>query len=121
MAGRNAQEGESPVNQNFSQTITVECDDPEALVAMIAGWDLQQATSDLMGYMGSRVLADRENLGRYVIIAEFGVVDPNVTAAEEALRNNKRPETKAFAAKMGELFGAPPIYHHYDEIYRTDQ
>ena len=109
------------MNQNFSQTITVECDDPEALVAMIAAWDLQQATSDLMGYMGSRVLADRECLGRYMIIVDFGVVDPSVTAAEEALRNNKRPETKAFAAKVRELFGAPPLYHHYDEIYRTDQ
>ncbi len=108
------------MNQNFTQTITVECDDPEALVEMITGWDLRQATSDVMGYMGSRVLADRECLGRYMIVVYFGVVDPDVTAAEEALRNNKRPETRAFAAKMGELFGTSPLYHHYDEIYRTD-
>lgn len=109
------------MNQNFAQTITVECDDPDALVAMLREWDLQQATTDVMGYMGTRVFADRECLGRYMIIAEFGVVDPNVTAAEEALRNNRRPETRAFAAKVSELFDAPPVYHHYDEIYYTDR
>jgi hypothetical protein len=108
------------VNQNFTQTITVQCDDPDALVTMIKGWDLQQATTDVMGYMGSRVLSDRECLGRYMVVIDFGVVDPDVTAAEEALRNNKRPETRAFAAKVAELFEGPPLYHHYDEIYRTD-
>ena len=109
------------MNQNFVQTITVECDDPDALIEMIKGWDLQQATSDITGYMGSRVLADRESIGRYLVFVEFGVVDPNVTAAEEAVRNNRRAETKAFAAKVAELFEAPPVYHHFDEIYRTDQ
>ena len=41
-----------------------------------------------MGYMGTRVLADRENAGQYVIVADFGVVDPDVSAADEADRNN---------------------------------
>jgi len=109
------------VNRNFSQTITVQCSDPDRLCEMLAEWDLNQATSDIMGYMGTRVLADREKMGRYVIIADFGVIDPNVSAADEAARNNARPETRAFADRMRELFDAEPEWHHYDEIYRTDR
>jgi hypothetical protein len=109
------------VNRNFSQMITVRCDDPDRLLEMVAEWDLAQATSDLMGYMGQRVLADREQLGRYVIIADFGVIDPNVSAADEAARNNARPETRQFADRMREVIVGEPEWHHYDEIYRTDR
>lgn len=109
------------MNRNFSQTITVHCDDPERFLELVAEWDLSQATSDIMGYMGTRVLADRERLGRYVVIVDFGVVDPNVSAADEAARNNARPETRAFAARVVEVLDGEPEYHHFDEIYRTDR
>jgi hypothetical protein len=109
------------MNRNFSQMITVHCDDMAPILEMIAEWDANQATSDIMGYMGTRVLADRQQLGRYVLIADFGVVDPNVPAADEAARNNARPETRAFAARMRELIDGDPEYHHFDEIYRTDR
>ena len=108
------------MNRNFSQTISVHCGDPAPLLELLAEWDLNQATGDLMGYMGTRVLADREKLGHYLIIADFGVVDPNVTAAEEAARNNARPETRAFAERVREVIDGDPEYHHFDEIYRTD-
>ena len=74
-----------------------------------------------MGYMGTRILADRENPGQYVIIADFGVVDPNVSAADEAARNNERPETQAWAARLLAIIDGEPEYHHFDEIYRTDR
>ncbi len=109
------------MNRNFSQTITVRCADPAPIIEMIAEWDLTQATSDIMGYMGTRVLADREKLGQYVIIADFGVVDPKVSAADEAARNNMRPETRAWAARLLEVVDGEPEYHHFDEIYRTDR
>ena len=109
------------MNQNFSQTITVRCSDPAPIVAMLAEWDLNQATGDIMGYMGTRMLADREKLGQYVIIADFGVVDPNVSAADEAARNNARPETREFAARLLEVIDGEPEYRHFDEIYRTDR
>ena len=108
------------MNRNFSQTISVRCDDPAPLLELLAEWDLNQATGELMGYMGTRVLADREKLGHYTIIADFGVVDPNVTAAEEAARNNARPETRAFAERVREVINGDPEFHHFDEIYRTD-
>jgi hypothetical protein len=109
------------VNKNFSQTITVRCTDPEELVALLGQWDLEQATTDIMGYMGTRVLADREEPGCYMLIADFGVIDPDVSAADEAARNNDRPETQSWAARLSELVQGEPEYHHYDEIYRTDR
>jgi hypothetical protein len=109
------------VNRNFSQTITVRCDDPAPIVELLVEWDRNQAESDIMGYMGTRVLADREQLGRYVIIADFGVVDPNVPAADEAERNNLRPETKEWAERLRAVIDGEPEYRHFDELYRTDR
>jgi hypothetical protein len=108
------------VNKNFSQTISVRCDDPAPIIALLEQWDVDQACSDIMGYMGIRVLADRENPGHYLIIADFGVVDPDVSAVDEAMRNNERPETQATANRLRELVQGEPEYHHYDELYRTD-
>jgi hypothetical protein len=109
------------VNRNFSQSITVDCADPTELVELLREWDLQQATSDIMGYMGTRLLADREKIGRYMIVADFGVIDPDVSASDEAIRNNARPETKAWAERLLARIEGEPDYHHYDELYRTDR
>ncbi|MCH7790642.1 MAG: hypothetical protein IH940_14560 [Acidobacteria bacterium] len=109
------------MNRNFSQSITVDCSDPAELIAMLERWDLEQAMSDIMGYMGTRLLADREKIGRYMIVADFGVIDPDVSAADEAMRNNARPETKAWAERLLEAIDSEPEYHHYDELYRTDR
>jgi hypothetical protein len=101
------------------QTMTVRCDDPETLVSLAMAWDRQQAAADIMGFMGTRVLADRDDPGRYVIIADFGVVDPEVSAVDEAARNNERPETQESAARLRDLVGEIE-FHHYDEMYRTE-
>ena len=108
------------MNRNFSQAISVRCDDPTPIIELLERWDLDQASTDIMGYMGTRLLADREEPGRYLLIADFGVVDPDVSAADEAQRNNGRPETQAWAARLRELVDGAPEYHHYDELYRTD-
>ena len=107
------------MNRNFTQTIAVRCDNPDILIEMLAEWDRQQAKADIMGYMGTRLLADREIAGRYIIEADFGVIDPDVSALEEAERNNTRPETEAWAAKLRGVVDATPEYHNYDELYRT--
>lgn len=108
------------MNRNFSQSIVVHCADPAVLVEMLDEWDRAQAAGDIMGYMGTRLLADREHPGRYEIIADFGVVDPAVGAADEAARNNERPETQAWAARLLNVIDGEPEYRHYDELYRTD-
>ena len=107
------------MNRNFTQTMTVRCGDPAVLIEMLRQWDEQQATADIMGYMGTRVLADRDNPGVYVIEADFGVVDPNVSALEEAERNNQRPETQMWAERLRAAVDDEPEYRHYDELYRT--
>ena len=55
-----------------------------------------------------------------MIIADFGVVDPDVSAADEAARNNERPETQRLGARLPEVIDGEPEYHHFDELYRTD-
>jgi hypothetical protein len=69
--------------------------------------------------MGTHLLADREDPGRYLIVAEFGMVDPEVPAADEAKRNNERPVTQAWAEKLRSLIEGEPAYGHFDELYRT--
>jgi hypothetical protein len=108
------------VNRNFTQTIAFRCDDPEKIVELLEQWDIDQASADIMGYMGVKLLADRENPGQYLIVADFGVVDPDVSAADEAMRNNERAETQATAARLAALVTGEPEYRHYDELYRTD-
>jgi hypothetical protein len=107
------------VNVNFTQTIEFRCLDPRRLIELAETWDRNQATADIMGYMGSHVLADRDRPGYYMIVAEFGVIDPNVSAAEEAMRNNDRPETQLWAKMLAEIIDGEPVYRHYDELYRT--
>jgi hypothetical protein len=83
--------------------MSLRCNDPDKLLELARAWDVQQARADIMGYVGMRVLADRDEPGSYLILADFGVIDPEVSAAEEALRNNERPETQASAARLHEV------------------
>jgi hypothetical protein len=108
------------VNLNFSHMIFVRSDDAAAIVELLEQWDVQQASADIMGYMGARLLADRENEGEYIIVADFGVVDPDVSAADEAMRNDERPETHAWAARLRAVIEGEPRHHNFDELYRTD-
>ena len=55
------------MNRNFSQTITVQCPEPAKLIELIAQWDDDHASGEITSYMGTRVLADRSHLGRYLI------------------------------------------------------
>jgi hypothetical protein len=107
------------VDRKFSQTITFHSDQPDTLVELAHEWDALQASLDIMGYIGVRILADRESPGRYVMIADFGVVDPDLTAAQEAFINNERPQTQDFAERFRAVSTSEPEFHNYDEIYST--
>ena len=72
----------------FTQGISVRCDNPDGLVELLAEWDVGQSTTEVMGYIGVTLLADRENPGHYMIQAEFAEVDGDLTPAQEAERNN---------------------------------
>ena len=103
----------------FAQGIRVRCTDPEALMKLLVEWDEAQASTELMGYIGTRLLADRDDPGSFVIFAEFAEVDGDLTPAGEAERNNQREETERWAQKLRALVDGEPDWSHYDELYRT--
>ena len=103
----------------FTQGIRVTCGDPDGLVQLLAEWDRNQATSDLMGYIGTRLLADRDEPGYYLLLAEFAEVEGDLTPAEEAERNNQREETERWAQQLRAMVDGEPVWTHYDELYRT--
>jgi hypothetical protein len=107
------------VSSVFSQTITFRSDVPETLVALAKEWDAFQASAEIMGYMGTRILADRDDPGRYVMISDFAVIDPDVSPAEEASLNNERPETQAMAERFRAVAESEPEWHHFDELYNS--
>jgi hypothetical protein len=61
------------------------------------------------GYQGSRVLADRDRQGAYLVVVDFD-------SYELAMENSTRPETDAFARTMGELVDGPVTYGNYDVL-----
>jgi hypothetical protein len=103
----------------FAQGIRVRCADPDALRNLLAEWDAGQSQGEIMGYIGTRLLADRGQPGRYMILADFAEVDGDVSAAIEAERNNQREETERWAEKLRELVEGEPEWVHFDELYRT--
>ncbi len=107
------------MQMKFAQGIRIRCDDPEALVELLAEWDEGQSATEVMGYIGTRLLADRDQPGSYMILAEFAEVDGDLTPAEEAERNNQREETERWAAKLRSLVADEPEWIHFDELYRT--
>ena len=104
---------------NFTQIISVRSSNPERIVELAAAWDANQAEADVMGYVGSHVLSDRDDPGHYLIVAEFASVDPDVSAADEAARNNERPETQEWLTKLLDVIDGEPVWGNYDELYRT--
>ena len=103
----------------FAQGIRVRCRDSEGLKRLLAEWDEGQASTEVMGYIGTRLLADRDEPYCYLILAEFAEVDGDLTPAAEALRNNQREETERWAEKLRSLVDDEPDWTHYDELYRT--
>ena len=103
----------------FAQGIRVRCEDPEGLLKLLAQWDEGQASTDVMGYIGTRLLADRDHPGSFLILADFAEVDGELTAADEAARNNQREETERWATKLRSMVESEPEWIHFDELYRT--
>ena len=103
----------------FIQGARVQSDDPDALIQLQVEWDQAQAKTDVMGYIGTRLYAERDNPGCYLLFAEFAEVDGDLTPAEEAERNSHREETERCMRNLRDLVGGEPIWIHYDELYRT--
>ena len=87
----------------FAQMISFRTDHPEAVAELLAEWDRGQAEADIMGYIGNRLLANRDDPGNFVILAEFAQVDDELSSADEAELNNQREETARWARQLREL------------------
>jgi quinol monooxygenase YgiN len=91
----------------FVQTIAYTSSQEDALRAMSEDWDSQN--QDAQGFLGFKVLKDRDRENAYMVVAEF-------ESYELAMENSARPETDAFAKKMAELTDGPPAFGNYDVI-----
>lgn len=92
----------------YVQTMSVQAGDPEALEQLLTTWHEAEA-GIAPGYIGSRLLADRDHPGRYMILVDF-------SSAEEAEKNNDRPETQEWAAKLGALIESDAAFGNFDEV-----
>lgn len=92
----------------FVQTIVVRSSDGAALADLTAAWHATEL-GHAPGYLGSRLLVDREAPNRYQLIIDF-------SSAEEAQLNNDRPETQAWAAKLSSIIEGDPDFGNFDEV-----
>jgi hypothetical protein len=95
----------------FTQTMTVQVDSAESLSQLIQSWHRDQ-NGVAPGYLGSRLLADKDRPGTYVIEVDF-------SSEEEARKNNERAETGAWADKLKGVAQGEPDYHNFDVAYRS--
>lgn len=95
----------------FTQSITVQADSADQLSELLENWHRDQH-GVAPGYQGSRLLAERNGSSRYIIEVDFA-------SAEEAQQNNTRPETQAWADKLGSVVLGEPEYHDYEVAYRS--
>lgn len=93
----------------FVQTIGFTSSRIEEMQKLMDEWG-EQAASSSPGFVGSKVLQDRDNQNAFMVVAEF-------ESHELAMENSNRPETDARAKQMAELCDAPPTFGNYDVIH----
>ena len=92
---------------NFIQTISFTTTRMDEMQKVMDSYgDEPQARS---GFLGAKVVKDRDNENAYMVIAEF-------ESYELAMENSARPETDAFAKKMAEVTDGPPTFGNYDLV-----
>jgi len=98
---------------SFTQTMEVQTHDESALRDHVAGWHAEQ-TGIAPGYRRERVLADSKQPGRYLIEGDF-------SSPEEAARDNERPETNAWVARLADHVAAAPQYRDFQLVRVTKE
>lgn len=95
----------------FTQIMTVQADSSQPLAELLQSWHREQQ-GVAPGYQGSRLLADRDRPGRYVIEVDFA-------SEADAKENNERSETQAWADKLRQAATGEPEYQNFELAYRT--
>ena len=92
----------------FIQTISFRTSRMDEMQKLMDAFDDQPQSRP--GFVGSRVLKDRDKENTYMVIAEF-------ESYELAMENSARPETDAFAKQMAELSDGSSAFANYDLIH----
>lgn len=95
----------------FVQTIEIRTGNIDAVRGLLDDWHSKE-TGVAPGYQFSRVLADRDVSGRYVIVVEF-------ESADLAAQNNEREETAKWAAALATMIDGEADFTQYDEYHRS--
>lgn len=103
----------------FTQVIRMKTSKIDDFLQLRREYDADRASAEVMGFLGARVLASREHPGEYLVIADFAEVDGNLTAEQEARRNDVRNEAEGWYARFLSLIDGKPEFNDYDELYRT--
>jgi quinol monooxygenase YgiN len=91
----------------FVQTISFSSSRFDEMQKVMTEWEAAQPPNSTPGFVGTKVLRDRDNPNAFMVVAEFD-------SYEAAMENSNKPETGAFAARMGELTDGQPSYGNYD-------
>jgi quinol monooxygenase YgiN len=92
----------------FIQTISFTTSRMDEMQKLMDGFDADPQSRP--GFIGARVVKDRDRENTYMVIAEFESYDL-------AMENSARPETDAFAKQMAELSDGSPAFANYDLIH----
>ena len=97
---------------SFTQIIEIDgVRDEQALRDHLARWDAEQAEA-APGYLGTRMLEEEGASGRYLVEVDF-------SSEDEAMRNNDREETAAWAEQLRALIDGEPNYRNLHRRYST--
>ena len=92
----------------FVQTIAWKTSRPDEMKALADRFQTENPDPG-PGFVGLKMLKDRDQENGYLMIAEFENYDL-------AMQNSARPEVDAFSKEMMALADGPPVFGNYDVI-----
>jgi quinol monooxygenase YgiN len=92
----------------FIQTVSFSSSRFDEMQKLMDEWSAAQPAPS-HGFVSTKTLRDRDRENAFMVIAEF-------ESYEAAMENSNKPETTAYAKRMGELTDGPPTYGNYDVL-----
>jgi hypothetical protein len=90
----------------FMQVMQGKCSRPDELRALADSWR-EEGSAGAIGWLGGTYGITED--GTFLGMIRF-------TSREDAMANSARPETNAFAEKMGALMDGPVTFHDCDDV-----
>ena len=96
----------------FVQTISIETNEIQPVQNLVNQWHSEQV-GVAPGYQRTRILADEERSGHYVIEVDF-------SSKEDPATNNERAETAAWAKQLADLVDGDPTFTSHSLVCSTE-